>query len=152
MILTDNSRLTFGELVSASGAAFAVFFSFDFAGVAGEKTVGAEGVEGGRFGLKEGAGETEQDGAGLSGGAAAVNVDPDIIFGGVIGLDQWGLRIIAIPLTGEINRYVFSVDFHLSGAGSDPDARDGGFSAPGAPAIFPGTKTSRRGFRSLLSF
>jgi len=152
LILIENNRLPFGELVAASGAAFAVFFPFDFAGVAGEEPVGSEGVVVGGFGLDEGAGKPEDNGAGLSGGASAVDVNPDIVPGGGIGLDQRGMHVIAIAKISEIIRHVFAVDFHLAGAGSDPDSSNGGFSPTGAPAVFFGTEMSRGRFRLILSF
>jgi hypothetical protein len=125
--------LALGELEAATGAGLAVLLTFDLTGVAAEEIVFAQdGFEGG-VEFHEGAGEAQDDGAGLASVAATGDIDEHVNGADDLGELQGVGDVATVTGFGEVHVDFFVVDEVLAGAGLDADAGDGGLATARAP-------------------
>lgn len=136
--------LAFGELEPFAGAGSAVLLTFDFTAVAGQITVVAKISKESGVVILQGTGDAQHDSAGLTGGAAAVDIDEDIK--GVHCLDGLQGRIDGILIFNqfEVLFGVLLIDFDITFAGTDAHAGNAAFTASYAPP-----ETALRGAGSL---
>ena len=122
-------RLAFGELEPFTGSLLPVLFALMGARVAGEHSQLLQLAAELDIEITERAGDTQADGAGLTGVAAAFGGDVDVKlvgrFGGEQGLAHHGLG----GLGGKILFEGAAVDFDITAAWTQEDASDGSFPA-----------------------
>ncbi len=128
---TSCDRLALGELRRATGLLEAALLALDDAGVAGEETSALE-VGTVVASLEKSAGDTQTQGAGLTGDAATIAQGDDVEGTEGVGHLERGEGILNELMTAEVLLGVTLVDGHLTGAGDDTDTSNGILATAGA--------------------
>ena len=142
MLGTGQAKLTLGELRGATCLVQTSLLALHDASVAGQE---ASLLQGGAVGITidgvQSAGNAEADGAGLAGGAAAVNEDDSVELAFELEQNDRGVDLTLQQLGREVLFQGATIDGPLAGARNQANTGDGFLTTTGAVARSDGGST-----------
>jgi hypothetical protein len=136
---TKSSAL--GELAAATCFVQAVLLTFNHTRVAGQQAVTAQADFRGWVSFDQRAADAENAGADLTGGAATLDVDEDVVLLAGLAHIERNLQELTEPFEGEVVSDLLVVDGDFARTGREANSCHRGFTAAEAPDILLGGHT-----------